>query len=52
MIDHLWTERMAVADLLIAPGAASLAQWRIARHLEVLRRAALASAKRIRDRIR
>ena len=46
MIDHLWRERLALADLLIAPSAAALAQFRIARHLETLRRALIATAKR------
>ena len=31
MIDHLWRERLALADLLIAPSAASMAQFRFAR---------------------
>jgi CelD/BcsL family acetyltransferase involved in cellulose biosynthesis len=50
MIDHLWAERLALTDMLIAPGAASLAQLRIARPLETLRRAAIAAAKQARDR--
>lgn len=49
MIDHLWRERLALADLLIAPSAAAMRQFRIARHLEMLRRALIASAKRVRD---
>jgi len=49
MIDHLWRERLALADLLIAPSAAGMGQFRIARHLETLRRALIASAKRARD---
>lgn len=52
MIDHLWRERLALNDLLIAPGAASLTQFRIARHLEALRRALLGAAKRVRDTVR
>src|SRR5205807_382008 len=32
MIDHLWRERLALTDLLIAPSRASLAQFHIARH--------------------
>ena len=43
MIDHLWRERLALADLLIAPSAAAMAQFRIARHLETLRRALIAA---------
>jgi len=34
MIDHLWRERLALADLLIAPSAAGMGQFRIARHLK------------------
>jgi CelD/BcsL family acetyltransferase involved in cellulose biosynthesis len=49
MIDHLWRERDALADLLIAPGSASLTQFRLARHLEALRRTAISAAKRMRD---
>jgi hypothetical protein len=45
----LWRERLALADLLIAPSAAGMGQFRIARHLETLRRALIASAKRARD---
>ncbi len=52
MIDHLWRERLALTDLLIAPGSASLMQFHVARHLEALRRAAVAAAKRVRDRLR
>lgn len=49
MIDHLWRERLALADLLIAPSAAAMGQFRTARHLETLRRMLIASAKRVRD---
>jgi CelD/BcsL family acetyltransferase involved in cellulose biosynthesis len=49
MIDHLWRERLVLTDLLIAPGRGALAQFRIARPLEALRRALIASAKRARD---
>jgi hypothetical protein len=49
MIDHLWRERLALTDLLIAPGRASLISFHVARHLEALRRAAIAAAKRLRD---
>ena len=48
MIDHLWRERLALADLLIAPSAAALGQFAIARQLETLRRALIAAAKRVR----
>ena len=49
MIDHLWRERLALADLLIAPSAAAMGQFRVARHLETLRRVLIATAKRVRD---
>ena len=49
MIDHLWRERLALADFLIAPSAAAMGQFRIARHLETLRRSLIASAKRVRN---
>ena len=52
MIDQLWRERLAMTDLLIAPGAASLPQFHLARQLETLRRAAIAAAKTIRDRMK
>jgi hypothetical protein len=52
MIDHLWRERLALTDLLIAPSAGALAQLRIARPLEALRRSLLAGAKGVRDTIR
>ncbi len=52
MIDHLWRERLALTDLLIAPGAAALPQFRVARHLETLRRLAVSAAKTLRDRAR
>jgi hypothetical protein len=49
MIDHLWRERLALGDLLIAPSAAALAQLRIARPLETLRRVLIATAKTVRS---
>jgi CelD/BcsL family acetyltransferase involved in cellulose biosynthesis len=49
MIDHLWAERLALADMLIAPGAPSMAQFRVARPLEAMRRSLIATAKRVRD---
>jgi hypothetical protein len=49
MIDHLWRERLALADLLIAPSAAAQGQFAIALHLETLRRAFVAAAKNVRD---
>jgi CelD/BcsL family acetyltransferase involved in cellulose biosynthesis len=52
MIDHLWSERLALTDLLIAPSAASMAQFRLARHLEGLRRALISTAKTARDKLK
>ncbi|TMJ05542.1 MAG: GNAT family N-acetyltransferase [Alphaproteobacteria bacterium] len=52
MIDHLWCERLALTDLLIAPGRAALAQFHIARHFETLRRVAVTAAKTLRNRTR
>jgi CelD/BcsL family acetyltransferase involved in cellulose biosynthesis len=52
MIDHLWRERLALADVLIAPGPAALPAFNVARRLEALRRAAFAAAKGLRDGIR
>jgi CelD/BcsL family acetyltransferase involved in cellulose biosynthesis len=52
MIDHLWRERLPLADLLIAPGRDALGAFRVACKLEALRRAAFATAKRVRDKIR
>jgi CelD/BcsL family acetyltransferase involved in cellulose biosynthesis len=52
MIDHLWTERMPLADLLIAPSSNALASWHIARRLETLRRSAAASARQMRAMLR
>jgi CelD/BcsL family acetyltransferase involved in cellulose biosynthesis len=51
MIDHLWAERLALTDLLIAPGSAALAQFNIARHLETLRRALISTAKTVRGKL-
>lgn len=49
MIDHLWRERLALGDLLIAPSAATLAQLRVACPLERLRRTLVATAKTMRN---
>ena len=49
MIDHLWRERLVLADLLIAPSAAAQGQFAVALHLETLRRAFIAAAKGVRD---
>lgn len=50
MIEHLWRERLALADRLIAVRTTP-AFW-LACHLEHLRRAALSGAKSLRDRMR
>ena len=52
MIDHLWRERLALTDVLIAPGRGSLAQFHIARHLETLRRVGISAAKMARSSLR
>jgi CelD/BcsL family acetyltransferase involved in cellulose biosynthesis len=52
MIDHLWRERLALGDVLVAPSRAALSQFRLARHFETLRRALQASAKAVRNRVR
>jgi CelD/BcsL family acetyltransferase involved in cellulose biosynthesis len=52
MIDHLWRERLALADVLIAPGSAALPAFHVACKIEALRRAAFAAAKRLRDTLR
>jgi hypothetical protein len=51
MIDHLWRERLALADRLIAVRATPLA-FALACRLEQVRRAALSGAKMLRDRMR
>ncbi len=52
MIDHLWKERLTLCDMLIAPSAASMTQFRLARPLETLRRAFISSAKQVRDKLK
>src|SRR6185295_11955007 len=52
MIDHLWRERLALADVLVAPGRDALPAFHVACKLETLRRAAFATAKRVRDTLR
>jgi len=52
MIDHLWRERLPLGDLLVAPSRAALSQFRIARHLETLRRALETTAKAVRSGLR
>jgi hypothetical protein len=38
--------------MLIAPSAASIAQFRVARHLETLRRLGISAAKSARDKLK
>jgi len=50
MIDHLWRERLALADRLI--GVRASPAFALACRLEQVRRAAISGAKTLRDRIR
>ena len=50
MIDHIWRERLTLADLFLCAGNAR--RFPLACGLEQLRRAAIAGAKAIRDRLR
>jgi CelD/BcsL family acetyltransferase involved in cellulose biosynthesis len=52
MIDHVWRERLELADLLIRIGPAGRATFLLVHALEALRRAAVAGAKALRDRMR
>lgn len=52
MIDHLWRERLALGDLLIAPSRAALPQFRVACRLEALRRTLISAARTIRNGMR
>jgi CelD/BcsL family acetyltransferase involved in cellulose biosynthesis len=52
MINHVWRERLALADRLIRVGPHHRAAFRLAAALEGVRRAALAAAKAVRDRAR
>ena len=51
MIDHLWRERLALSDRLIAIRANPLA-FALARDLEWLRRLAMTGARMLRDRVK
>jgi CelD/BcsL family acetyltransferase involved in cellulose biosynthesis len=51
MIDHIWRERLALADVLLSVGAGKL-RFMLACRLEGLRRTAIAGAKALRDRLR
>jgi CelD/BcsL family acetyltransferase involved in cellulose biosynthesis len=52
MIDHVWRERLVVADHLIAVGANAARNFALASSLERLRRTGIAAAKRLRDLLR
>jgi len=52
MIDHIWRERLALADRLIRVGRGGAVAFALACALETLRRAAVAGAKRGRDLMR
>jgi CelD/BcsL family acetyltransferase involved in cellulose biosynthesis len=52
MIDHIWRERLALADLLIAPSSTAMKQFRLARSLETLRRSLISTAKAVRGKVR
>lgn len=52
MIDHLWRERLPLADLLVRIGPEGGAKFAVAHGLETLRRAAIAGAKRLRGAMR
>ena len=52
MIDHIWRERLLVADRLICPGPEHSTAFALARRLEGLRRRAIGGAKAVRDVLR
>jgi hypothetical protein len=52
MIDHIWRERLTVADRLIDVGAGQRGVFSLACRLEGLRRRAILGAKRLRDLFR
>ena len=52
MIDHIWRERLVLADRLVSVGPDSNTAFRLACALETGRRAAFASAKKLRDLLR
>ena len=51
MIDHVWRERLALSDRLIALRP-SVVPFALACRIETLRRSAIAAAKAVRDRLR
>jgi CelD/BcsL family acetyltransferase involved in cellulose biosynthesis len=52
MIDHIWRERLAVADVVARIGPDGRAGFTLACTLEAARRGAVAAAKRLRDSIK
>jgi hypothetical protein len=52
MIDHIWRERLALADRLVQPGPHGGAALAFTRALEAARTGTIAAAKRARDRLR
>jgi hypothetical protein len=49
MIDHIWRERLPLADRLVQPGPYGGAAFALTRALEDARTGAIAAAKRLRD---
>jgi CelD/BcsL family acetyltransferase involved in cellulose biosynthesis len=52
MIDHVWRERLVVADRLVNPGPGNRASFAVVRALEKSRRMAIGGVKAARDLIR
>jgi hypothetical protein len=52
MIDHIWRERLALADHLVRPGPQRQFAFALTCTLERARRCAIAFVKRLRDRLR
>jgi CelD/BcsL family acetyltransferase involved in cellulose biosynthesis len=52
MIDHVWRERLALADLLLIVGPARSSRFALACRLETLRRATIGGVKSLRDILR
>jgi CelD/BcsL family acetyltransferase involved in cellulose biosynthesis len=52
MIDHIWRERLPLADRLVQPGPHGQAAFAFTRALEAARTGAIAAARHARDRLR
>jgi len=52
MIDHVWRERLELADYLIAVGPNAARNFALASSLESLRRTGISAARRLRDLLR